>query len=801
MNQDLWRKVREVFAEAHRLPAAERAVYLEQACGDDGQLFREVTSLLSALEKADGLFEPLAPGLIASAAEGATRTAAPGGRVGNYRIVREIGSGGMGDVYEAMRDDGKFERRVAVKFVRSAISRGEMIRRFEEERAVLASLQHPNIAQLIDAGSTDDGAPYLIMEFVDGRRIDEFCDERKLDIVERLRLFQVVCGAVRYAHQHLVVHRDIKPGNILVTVDGAPKLLDFGIAKLLTEADAPAEQTRTGHGFLTPEYASPEQLRGEPATTVSDVYALGMLLYKLLTGQRPYDFRSTLPLEMSRTILDTDPTKPSGRDISISVPGPAAGKVRRILSGDIDAIVLMALRKEPERRYQSAQDLSDDIARYIAHRPVAARRGEARYKAGKFIRRHRTASIAVALAALAVIGGIGGVMWQARKAQQERDFARIEETKARRINDFLRQMISASDDNWYNHGSGPNATAIDILDAASDRLEHQLSEEPAVKAELHMTVGNTYLAVGGAEKAVHHFAEALRLRRESVQADVHALAESEYYLAGGYEHLAFLDPAAADSSEIHFQRALDYLASDAGRGDIYLPYTYQDYSALLMREGRLAEAESCIVRALPLFTARYGETHVASTSCFGILGEIDELRGDPAAAEVQYRRSFFGLQRFADRTDANVIEALEPLARMMIDRGALDDADTLIRKYLPHPASLSPHVRVLLARTHRLVARLATARGRLNEADRTLDLAVEELRGAPPNEVFQRNGRVLVDLERAKVLIARRDYRRAGELLRATRAAAARNTDRFDHVAASCDALLAALPAAGRARR
>ncbi|HTR98284.1 MAG TPA: serine/threonine-protein kinase, partial [Bacteroidota bacterium] len=560
MKQDLWSKVREVFAEAHRLPAAERASYLERACGDDGELFHEVASLLSALEKADGLFEPLAPGILASATGEPARVIAGGTRVGSYRIVREIGSGGMGEVYEAVRDDGTFERRVAVKFVRSPISRGEMIRRFEAERAMLASLQHPNIAQLIDAGSTDDGWPYLIMELVDGRRIDEYCDERLLGVTERLRLFQVVCGAVRFAHQHLVVHRDIKPGNILVTANGTPKLLDFGIAKLLTDGEAPGERTRTGLGFLTPEYASPEQLRGEPATTVSDVYALGMLLYRLLTGRRPYDFRGSSPLEISRTILETEPTRPSGRDVTISVAGSTPASIRRMLGGDIDAIVLMALRKEPDRRYQSVQDIADDVERYLVHRPVAARKGEARYRAGKFIRRHRSATIAAVLVTLALIGGIAGIMWQAHRAQDERDIARIEAVKARRINDFLRQMISASDDNWYNRGKGPDATATEILDAASERLEHQLVEEPAVRAELHMTVGNTYLALEQVEKAIHHFAAALRLRGESSPVDLHALAESEYYLAGGYAHLALVNDADADSAAVHYRRTITALA-------------------------------------------------------------------------------------------------------------------------------------------------------------------------------------------------------------------------------------------------
>jgi len=798
MNPALWRRVREVFAGAYRLPAESRPAFLDNACLGDGELRSEVASLLAALEKADGVFQPLSRSLLSTAAHDATPDRRIGTLLGSYRILKQIGSGGMGEVFEAMRDDGTFQRRVAIKFALSTLSHGEMIRRFEAERSLLATLQHPNIAQLIDAGTTAEGMPYFVMEYVDGIRIDAYCDEHQLPISERLRLFQEICGAIRFAHKHLVVHRDIKPGNILVASDGTPKLLDFGIAALLREEGGSGERTHTAQGFMTPDYASPEQLRGERATTVSDVYALGMLLYKLLTGQKPYEFRSPLPFEMSQTILNTEPTRPSVKSIAITVAGSSRERIRRTLNGDIDAIVLMALRKEPDRRYQSVQDFSDDIGRYLAHHPVVARRGEARYRAGKFIRRHRTASIAFVIVVLAVIGGVGGVLWQAKQAQHERDIALVQEKKATRINAFLQQMIAESDVNWYNHGLGPDVTALDILDAASVRLENELQDEPAVKAELHMTIGNTYLALGSSEKAAHHFAASLRLRQCAYEADNHELVESEYYLAGAFNQFSSSDPAAADSAEMYYKRVIANLNTPSRHGDVYLPYAYQDYSSMVLRQGRPAEAESLITRALPLFLDRYGEHHVATASCYGVLGHIARLAGDSTRAERNFRRAFDDLLAFPDRSETNVLETLEPLTRCLINRGELDEPDSLIDKSLVPIDSLPPRERISLARLLCCKAQIQTLRGNVAGARATVAHAREAIDGAPENEVRRLNARELIAVEEGRLLIRRKSYAEARRVLLKTWSDVTKKADRYDRVAASCDDLLSSIPKAAQ---
>ncbi|MEK7829967.1 MAG: serine/threonine-protein kinase, partial [Acidobacteriota bacterium] len=361
-----------------------------------------------------------------------------GRKIGRYRIVREIGHGGMGSVYLAERADEEYRSQVALKLVRRGLHSNFTLRRFLYERQTLAALHHANIAALLDGGTTEDGLPYLVMEYVEGETIDRYCDNRQLPINERLKLFREVCAAVHYAHQSLIIHRDLKPANLMVTAEGQVKLLDFGIAKILNrEIAGTLQQTETAVRLMTPEYASPEQVRGGKITTASDVYSLGVILYELLTGHRPYQIASWLPSDIERAICGTEPVKPStavvrreeipSADGGIRVITPeavsearaeAAPKLRRHLSGDLDTIVLMALRKEPERRYASVNGLSEDIRRYLEGLPVAARPDTFGYRTGKFVRRHKAGVAAVALIVLALLAGLFATLWQARRAQR-----------------------------------------------------------------------------------------------------------------------------------------------------------------------------------------------------------------------------------------------------------------------------------------------------------------------------------------------------------------------------------------------
>ncbi|HKT61838.1 MAG TPA: serine/threonine-protein kinase, partial [Gemmatimonadales bacterium] len=387
---DRWRRIEELLDGMLDLPPSERAAWLERACAGDEALRSEVEDLAARGEEHTGLPRPpealIAPAL-ESLAVAASSEPSPD-RVGPWRLVRELGRGGMGAVYLGERDDDQFRKQVAVKLLHRDVAGDDLVRRFRHERQILATLDHPHIARLLDGGVAA-GTPYIVMEYVDGVPLDLFCERHRLSVAGRLARFADVCAAVQYAHEHLIVHRDLKPTNILVTADGQVKLLDFGIAKLMDEEGVPATAplTRTGMHLMTPEYAAPEQVRGGRVTTATDVYALGVVLYELLAGRRPYDLRGRSPSEIERVICETEPLRPStavGRERSGRTEA-----LRRRLRGDLDTIVLKALRKEPERRYPSTAALLEDLQRYRDGLPVRARPDTFAYRARKFAGRHR----------------------------------------------------------------------------------------------------------------------------------------------------------------------------------------------------------------------------------------------------------------------------------------------------------------------------------------------------------------------------------------------------------------------------
>lgn len=407
MSSIRWKRLNELFHDALAVPPADRAEFVSRACADDPALASEALQLLSAHTRDVGLMEQ--PAIVgAELWQEDDGSSVIGRRFGAYRVLREIGRGGMGAVYLAERADGGFDQRVALKVVKRGMDSDHVLARFRAERQILASLEHPNIARLLDGGASDGGQPYFAMEYIEGQRIDEYV--RALALPDRLRLWLQVCGAVSYAHQHLVVHRDLKPANILVTADGVPKLLDFGIARLLNPTTE-ATSTFTELRMLTPEYASPEQIEGRHATTVSDVYSLGVVLYELLTGRSPYSPRSRSPRDIADAICTTEPLRPS-----VAVLEGDASLARR-LRGDLDTILLTALRKEPSRRYQSVEQLGGDVRRHLEGLPVRARRDTFAYRAGKFVRRHRAGVAAGALVVVALVGGTVATAWEARQAR------------------------------------------------------------------------------------------------------------------------------------------------------------------------------------------------------------------------------------------------------------------------------------------------------------------------------------------------------------------------------------------------
>ncbi|MEM6335703.1 MAG: serine/threonine-protein kinase, partial [Bacteroidota bacterium] len=504
-------RVLEMVERAFEVPAQDRAAWVAEACEGDEALRAEVEALLAADAEADAFLEqPVThAGSIREAAALLAAELPAEGRAGPYRLLQSLGRGGMGTVYLAQRDDGAFEQNVAVKIVRRGMDTDDILTRFRTERQILASLQHPNIARLLDGGMTADGRPYFVMEYVEGVPITRYCDEHRLSIDERLRLFATVCGAVQYAHQNLIVHRDLKPGNILVADDGTVKLLDFGIAKLLDPDFGGVEaRTRTEMRVMTPEYASPEQVRGNVLTTASDVYTLGVLLYELLAGRRPYDLPSRLQHEIERVICAEDPARPSTavkrvvtlrrRDGTTETVSPDTiserrnmppDSLKRRLGGDLDTIVLKAMSKEPARRYGSAEQLAQDVRRHLDGLPVEARPATVSYRLRKFVERHRVGFTASMIIIGLTVALLSTTFVQQRRTEAALLRAETEAETSRRVAEFFAGFFRAADP---RQAQGDTLTVYDVLDIGTRRIDAELASEPNVRAGLLLTLGDVY---------------------------------------------------------------------------------------------------------------------------------------------------------------------------------------------------------------------------------------------------------------------------------------------------------------------
>ena len=508
MTPERWQQVKGVLATAIELPTeAARTAFLATACLDDTALRHEVSSLL---DQAPDEFDSCAAkvGLLS------TDPLLPeheGRRLGAYELLRELGRGGMGAVWRARRADQQFEKLVAIKLLKRGTDTDEILRRFHAERQILAHLDHPNISRLLDAGTTDDGLPYFVMEYVEGDRVTEFVRKGQLAVRERLQLFLKICGAVQFAHQNLVVHRDLKPGNILVTPEGEPKLLDFGVAKLLAPGDDAWQQTIAGQERFTPGYASPEQVRGEPITTVSDVYSLGALFYELLTGAPPHRFSTITPTatQIARVICEEEPVRPS-----VAAIDP---EMRRQLRGDLDTILLRALAKVPERRYRGAGHLADDLRRFLEDRPVHARPDTFGYRAGKFFRRNKTGAAAAALVLLALVAGVVATAREAQIANRERARAERRFQEVRKIaNSFMFEVHNSIADLPGALAARQLVTqrAVEYLDS----LAQEAGDDLSLKSELATAYGKIGHLTFGLHQAISTHEKAVSLNEELVGA-------------------------------------------------------------------------------------------------------------------------------------------------------------------------------------------------------------------------------------------------------------------------------------------
>jgi serine/threonine-protein kinase len=752
LDRELWDRISTIFNRAIDTPGAERAGLLDQLCGSDATVRREVEAMLQAHEASGGLIAERR--LVTDGEDGGAPSdrfagrLPSGARIGPYRIEGLIGAGGMGDVYRAERADGAYRQTVAFKVLRLGYRTSEMVRRFRIEREALARLTHPGIARILDGGTLDDGRPYLVLEFVEGVSVTSHCTERGLSLRDRLALFVRIASVVQYAHGRLVVHRDLKPSNILVQPDGVPRLLDFGIAKLL-DADVDASlglETTPESRLLTPEYAAPEQMRGEAPGTATDVYALGVLLFEMLTGARPFAAAVHNPNALERAILESPPPPPS------SVSDAPVGARR--LRGDLDRIVLMALRKEPERRYVSAAQLGDDVERYLSGRPILARPESVGYRFRKFIGRNRMLVASAAAILLLVSGFAITAALQARRISRERDLVQRERAAADQVLAVLTRLFERGDPN--KHPGGDTLRVSSLLDEAEKQID-SVKNDPSRHAALLRAVGGMRMARGEHARGLALLGQAFDLRRRTFGPnDVdaarihHEIALGQLWYRGGMAAQPALDSSLTELRRLHGETNREVRAaindllmatydSVAAQGllarleaiDRVLPDSnpvaiaerLNDQGARLYNARRSAEAlalfRSSLVIVSRHFPPEHSDVRTVARNVAMALFAVGQL---PQAEAMQ--RAAVALEDRLHRTPLDGAVAREALALTLAAEGKADSAQVYERDALRlFRAGTAPeHWRIWSAL--RNLAFIHAARGELDHGLALLDSAI-----------------------------------------------------------------------------
>ena len=741
-----WHEADRLFDAALELPAEERARWLDEHCPDP-ELRRHVERLLEA-DAAAGRFLELDGWQIAGPP--ASEDDAVGRLVGPYRIVRELARGGMGIVYLAERADGQFRQQVALKLIRHGIDSDRIHRRFLAERQILARLSHANIARLLDGGVSDRGEAYFAIEYVEGVAIIFHAEARALGVSDRLRLFLQVAEAVRYAHQNLVVHRDLKPGNILVTEDGQVKLLDFGIAKVVRGDGQPgaAEDgldslvTLTEDRLLTPEYAAPEQVRGEAVTTATDIYALGTVLYELLTGRRAHHVERRTPTEIVRAVVETIPAAPSAV--------ARAGR-RRELRGDLDVIVLTALRKEPARRYQTVEKFAGDLVRYLDGLPVSARADSWRYRAGKLVRRHRVGAAAAAAVLASLVAGLAGTVWQARVAAERARVASAEAAKQRAVGEFLVRLFARTSP---AHTLGREPSASQLLDQGRRDLDTALAGQPETRAALLAAVAQAYGALGHMPQSDTLFAQAVALARTLPRDPNGTLDAALTGWAGNYLVESKFDQAAPllreaiarsrvrdpddpwmarplralgrvytytgqhDSAAALLREALALDLRHHGPASTETAGSYDDLGYELLKQENLAGADTALGRALAIWRARLPSDHPSILWTLSNLSALRLAQGNRREAEALLREVVAAQHRIYPRGHPELAHSLMWLGSLLAEEGRYAEAESLTAPEVDrHRSLLGPdndHVIVMIQSLADFRYRL----GKLGQAER-----------------------------------------------------------------------------------
>lgn len=709
-----WNEIESILDEALEVAPEEQISVVDRLCADDEDLRASVLSLLRAGEKvSDFLEEPERKKFEHALIELAAREVEEDDEetdpninrtVGPYRLIRRLGRGGMGQVYLGVRADDTFDKFVAIKLIRRGMDTEEILQRFRTERRILASLVHPNIARLLDGGATEDGLSYFVMDFVDGKTITEFADEHRLSVKDRLDLFQKVCSAVHYAHQNLIVHRDLKPSNILVTTNGEVKLLDFGIAKFLRpeEEDFTVPITRPEVRIMTPEYASPEQARGDVITTASDVYQLGILLYELLTGGRPYHFATERKAEIEKIICETEPERPStaitrlstDEDAELDVSemrGTPIERLRKQLSGDLDRIVLMALRKDADRRYQSADQFLEDIQRYLTGLPVHAQSDTWVYRLDKFVRRHKIGVASSTVVALLLVAVSFLALRSAITTARQNTEIQIALEKKNQVTDLMIGIFEVSDPEISR---GQDVTARELLDRSAERIERELADQPDVQAAMLHAIGTVYLKIGLSAEAKPMLERALEMQREIYRdQDSDELAQTVYDLATWYEEQG----EEEISEELHLEslamRRRLYEAPNAAIAQSMheLGVVYYELT------GDNDEAERLWSAALDMRLTLEGPESRDISETMVNLAVVLQDKGDFDGAEDNYRTGLAMQRKLLGDDHPFVATTLYNLGSLLFDRGSFAEAKLYVRESLDLRTTL-------YGQEHRLVA-------------------------------------------------------------------------------------------------
>ena len=802
-----WRRIAALLDVALDRDAAGRREHLRRACAGDPDLEREVLAYLDLGERAGDFLDgsPI-DDLATVTADPHAPVPAPAevadAPIGPYRLVRRIGRGGMGVVYLATRADGHFDKQVALKLVRRGLDTDEILERFRRERQILARLEHPHIARLLDGGVTADGRPYLVMEYVQGEPITTWCDRQGAGLEERLRLFRDVCETVQYAHRNLIIHRDLKPSNILVSQAGEVKLLDFGVAKLLADEEHEAAPTLTRAGLrpMTPEYAAPEQSLDAPLTTASDVYSLGVVLHELLTGFRP---------EQAGTDGGATGAKSGGAGMRppsrLVARASIPGRLRRALAGDLDTIVLKALQPDPARRYRTVEALAEDLDRHRDGLPIRARRDTWGYRAGKFLSRHRWGTAAAALVALSLAAGMAGTLWQARQARREA-------AKAREVKDFTMRLFEVSDP---HQGHPIDLSARDLLDRGAHRIDEELRTQPEIQAEMMQMLGRIDMTLGNFESGRTLLERSLLLRRRlygddslEVATALHDLGVMQFEqgdlkeaeatlrdaLARREQRLGPDDPGLApilsdlgeafsglgkyEEGEQAHRRALAINRRALGEDDLEVSMNLSDLGVLLYGHGRFSEAGDLFREALRIREARAPETDYDTNTVRHNLGGILAAVGDFEAAELLLRRVLENRRASLGPRHTLVAVSLDVLANALRDQGEYEEAAALFAEALDIRRAAQGPDGPDVAKTLNNVAFLEYRRGELAAARRDYEQAIAawEKTFPPdhPTTLISRNGLGMVigeagDEHRAETMLrdvlAKRTARLGGDHL------------------------------------